>query len=401
MKSKAKIVAHKSECNDVVLYPNGGGELRIKGDYIKNFAKECRYSDCLMPVSYMILDVDIDLYDNIINDAADGEVYVNIRNYNAKESNAIHKDMIKDKFIYFVPSKFNKAVEFDSKSANRKSHFKHLVLGLMKPDQIDRNKTAFNGIWEETATEDLVGMVLESLDTEVKMDELEINTDYETFIMPPVSSVAEAIDYLFNKEPFFETDYQFFMDYDSAYLLNSTGSKRDFSSMPTVSIMVQDIQTKAAYYEGCVRDGDSGSYIIYVNETDINFKMNTMTEKNTNQLVGLQTDEVTKTDVNISSNQVNDNRIAFVSDSGKTSTEIKKNILENTAITMDIVKKNMDASIVTPDKCYVINYPAYKDYNGIYLLQTKTEILAKSGYSYDTTTQMSFVRIAAQDGEEE
>ena len=388
---KSKGVAFKNEVF-MSLRTSDGESSDIDFHYIKAITTDYKFHKNLMPIVYATLDVPSSIYDKIVKNAADGEMYLNVQIYNAKEANAIHTTTIEQTFMYFVPTQYNTSNEF----TNDGTEFKHIVIGMLQAELINMNKKTFNGVWTETNTQELLEMFLAATEERLSMDEIEIEKEYETITIPPQNSMADAIDYLFQTDPFYNENYLFFMDYDTTYLIATNGSEREFSSMPTVNIEVTKSKSRDVYFDGVVKDSDSGTYVLYVNESDVEFSINTTTEKNANQVWGISNVEISKNDINIAAQEPHPAKTVFEPDTAHDLASIKAKILENTSITLNITKLNLDASTITPDKHYNLTHPDYPEYDGTYILKTKNEYISQSGFDFDTVSVLSFERLADQ-----
>lgn len=404
MADSNKIISHRCDIEMMLYTDTAHSEsVSVPVENIKGYVSDYKYDKNYMPTFWVTLDMSVDLYDKFIEGQSDGQVYLHIRNYNALESNAIKKDLVNDIFSYFIPMQYNKSNELANDDVSKKTRIYHITLGLLKKEVYDKFKTTYNSVHPKTTTQDLLDFVMEEANInqeDLVKDEIEVDTEYPTtFTMPPQDSVANAIDYIFKQEPFYGTDFQFFMDIDKTYLLNSTGMVRETSSMPIVRVDISLVNSEELYYDGCGRDTGRGAYVIYVNQNDVEFHINTSEEKNNNELIGTYTGQVAKVAANPAAKNKNPARPKLVSESGIALTSIQKSVMENAIISMVVTKKNMDSAAITPDKCYLVDSPNYEQYNGKYLLEQKQEMLMREGVDFITTTTLRFKRIAAQDAE--
>ncbi len=355
-----------------------------------------------MPVIYVTLDVSTQLYDQIVENATDGKFLLKVYLYNGEDGGiSLQKEIISDQFIYFIPAKYNfsKKVEDPEISEDINSgETKHIVVGLMKAELIMANKKSFNGNYLETDTEELLEEIIKGVPgiSMEDIDELENKKEYDSFIMIPQESVANAINFLFEECPFYNTNYNFFMDFKKSYLVNSMGVPREKLAIHTILFNINSIGYGTETVTGVASDAEGGIHIIYATETDVNYNINTTTEKGINQMVGYFTDEVTKTDLNITvSKESTTNKQAFLQAS-QLGVDIRKQMLDNTSVTLQIYKMNMDPSMITPDKCYQVNDSKYPDYNGRYILLYRKDIYARAGEGFDVSTMIGLQRIADQ-----
>lgn len=389
----SKILSFKAQTT-ASLVTSSGTEYPIKQAYIKSVVTDFRFKDRIMPIISLILDVDDELYNTILDNSVDGTITLRVVNYDAESGTGFQKEIINDNFIYFVPTKYNYSKDIEDVNIDHSQYYEHIVLGLMKANHIYLNKQSFNAVYEETDTEKILAKLTEGLPN-LMQDPLEINTEYESFLLPPQPTRSGAIDYLFNRDPFYNTNYLFFMDLDKTYLLNTSGMARNVSRS-TIIFQIDDINERSAYYTGFSKDLENGTYIVYVNMSNVNVSINTTTEKTYNQTVATYTDEVTVVDSDINRFNKSQSNMQQFTKANEMGTEIRKQLIDNTAVTINLSKMNMDSTLITPDKQYQINYSKYSKYNGNYLLMYKREVIVKAGEAFNTTCILSLQRIADQ-----
>lgn len=393
----ATIQSFKAKCS-MSLVTAAEEEYKISPLYIKNVSTEYLFEDCIMPVLYAVLDVDPKIYERLLDNVKDGNINVRIINFDANTGAGLEKEIVNDQFMYFVPAKYNYEKHIEGESELGPFDTSHIVIGMIKAEQIYINKKSFNGVYTNTSTSSLLERFTEDL-PELIMDELEFDNEYDSFLLPPEETRAQAIDYLFQQDPFYSTSYNFFMDFDKTYLIDTSGKARE-TAKATILFQIQKVDSRSAYYTGISKDVDDGTYIIFVNQSDVNVSINTTTDKKYNQIVSTYTDEVTVTDSNITMySKDTTNKQEFVR-ANEMAAEIRKTVMDNTSVIIQLVKMNMDSTLITPDKQYMINYDEYSSYNGNYLLMYKKEIINQAGEAYDTTTIIGLKRIAGQDEEE-
>ena len=387
------ILSYKADCAATLVTVNGK-EYPFNNAYIKSISTDYDYKNRIMPIVYMILDVDEVLYNTILDNATDGTITLRCVNYDFNSGTGFKKEIINDSFIYFVPTKYNYSMDLEDPNIDSSMYYEHIVLGLIKSTQIYVNKQSFNGVFTETDTEKMLAKFTNGLPN-LMMDELEIKTDYPELLLPPQETRSNAIDYLFNLNPFYKTSYIFFMDFKKTYLLNTSGQARNISKS-TILFQVENVDEKSAYYTGFSKDLENGTYVIYINQANANVSLNTTTDKLYNQFVSTYTDEVTTVDSNIITySKDTSNRQEFTK-ANEMSTEIRKQLLDNTAVVLNLSKMNMDSTLITPDKCFQVNYSKYSSYNGKYLLLYKKELFIRTGDNFDTTCIIGLQRIADQ-----
>ena len=140
---------------------------------------------------------------------------------------------------------------------------------------------------------------------------------------------------------------------------------------------------------------EDNSYVITIDSSRVTIDTNTTKEKSYNKIVGVTTDgKVSQYDINIPKNKYSTEKVKIqrVNNENTRSISAQKNALERTNVMMKIVKTELDGSMITPNKEYIIkNKTENRKYDGRYLLVSKKEILLKqegifiSAMSFDLT----------------
>ena len=387
------ILSYKVRCSMELIETNGE-EIEIPYLYVTGLSTDYRFDANIMPILYIILDVPPDIYQKIIDNSTDGIFHVRVTNFDGNGSAKLEKEIINEQFIYFLPVKYNYEKEINADLGDVTMDTQHIVIGLIKSTMINDNKQSFNGNYVETTTEKMLKEVFTKGLPELVMDDLEIDTEYESLLIPPQESRAKAINYLFELDPFYTSPYIYFMDFEKTYLLNSVNVSVN-KKKETVLFLIENIDETSAYYTGISVEGDTT--IVYVNQATVNISINTTTDKMYNQTIATNTNEVTVVDTNITMYKKDNHSRKSYDNSNEMNTDIRKQIIDNTAVTLNISKMNMDSSVITPDKFFVVKYDAYSSYNGRYILLYKKEIIVQRGEAYDTTTTIGLQRIADQE----
>lgn len=406
--SMSLVTADQTEYPIPVAYINS-----IVTDIKYNFANVHTGKKYIMPVIYVILNVNDVMYNRIIDNVTDGVINLSVSNFDAENTLGLNNTIIDDQFIYFIPSKYNYSKNIDDPNIDEEAQEEHITLGLLKATMIYNNKKSFNLSYvagseeveisgtkleleeeEILDTEKLLEIILKNIGEDIYMDEIEFNKEYEEgLLIPPQGTVAEAIDYIFKLNPFYTTDYLFFMDFEKTYLINTSGMAREVNKS-TIIMSIENIDEKSAYYTGFSKDLDNGTYIVYINESDANVSINTTTDKRYNQSVSTYTDQVTVLDSNISVLKKETSNKQEFTRANEMCAEIRKQYLDNTSVIINITKMNLDSTLITPEKCYVVQHAKYSSYNGIYLLLYKKEIIVRTDDTFNTTTTIGLMKIA-------
>lgn len=361
------------KCKISVSYILNNEETKLNPNFIKYIMIENLYESRYMPVIYVSIAVPNNLYTTILENEKTGKVYLSIYRYNVYSNSSIYRKYIEGQFTYILPSNDpNYAQELSNGNLDIDSYYRVITIGLISMDIMNLAKTSFNGIYGEIDCNTLILKALEGLPAVVKPPIY--NPYYDTLLVPALNSKAKLINFIFDECPFYDTNYMFFMDFNRSYLLDLTGEYCDANDgqYKTVIIDIREVTTAQSYYEGMEIKNDS--YYIYMNPANTIVTENKSTNKTINQLVSIHNDgTIDFADLNINNNDDSTVKQSFIRDGD---IKLYKNMMESNTIVIEIAKDNLDSSVFTPNKEYIVNnYKDFSDYNGKYTLLYKKEII--------------------------
>lgn len=365
-------IAHK--CVISASFILGGEETKLSPSCIKYILVEHLYGKVYMPVIYICLSINGNLYSDMIENEKKAKFYLNIKEYNIYSITSIEKEYIKGQFTYTLPT-YNPdySEDLNPPGSNVDSSYKTLTLALTSMRLLNQAKTSFNGTFGNIDQNTMIGEALSGLN-KVVMKKPRYNAIFETINVPPMPSKTKLLNFIFNKNPFYDTQYMFFMDFDQCYLLDLTGDycPADDGQLGTVSIDIGSVLDSSSYSEGI--SIKNGSYQFYVNPANTNVAPNKITDKISNQVVFVDDDYVEKVDLNVNRNIDSSTKQTFKRGGNA---RLYKNVAEANTVLIELVKDNLDSSIITPNKKYVINsYEDHKEYTGLYTLLYKKDIIS-------------------------
>lgn|SRR5574344_554932 len=352
-----------------------GSATTIKPEYIKYIIIEDMYSDRYMPIIYMSISVADQLYNDIIKNEKSGKIYLNIQKSNNFSTLALAHDDIKDQFTYVVSTSnpnYNESLVADkTKLINS---YKVVTLALMSMKLANAAKTSFNGIFGKIDQSTLIMKIMTNTTGKLIIKKPQYNPTYDTIVIPPLNSRESLIKYLYQKCPFYDTKYVFFMDFNRSYLIDLAGKAIDGADgqLQNVHINIDSAAASNSYTPGIATSGDA--YVLNINPANTNVSLNKGTDKVANQLVFVQDDGDVKS-VNLNVNNAVDSTTKQAFKRGGNAT-LYKNIAESNTIVTEVVKENIDGSIFTPNKGYYVkNQSKYSNYDGNYTLLYKKEVI--------------------------
>jgi len=188
------------------------------------------------------------------------------------------------------------------------------------------------------------------------------------------------------------------MDFDKTYFLSRTAKPIPAGdNKPTTMV----INIKDITQPGSLENGYSitnGSYILTVNAIDTEVKVDNATEKMINSVIAFSDSNETQ---NLS---IDINPTILGSESEKTTylrtlnAALVKNEMQSNAVTISILKQNVDSSIFNPNISYTINnFKDYSKYDGKYYLYYKREIYSQNANDFVITCNVGFKRAGTEE----
>ena len=362
------------KCNVQLSFINNNRESKIDSNFVKYIMIENLYESRYMPVIYVSVAVTNELYTEILTSEKTGKFLLSIERHNVFSSSAISKRYIQGQFTYILPTSNPNYTEELIEEAAADTSYRVITVGLMSMEIMNKVKSSFNGIYGNIDHNTLILKALEGLDMVVKKPLY--NPIFDTIIVPALNSKTKLLQFLYGKCPFYDTNYIFFVDFIKGYLIDLTGEScpANDGTLDTVYIDINEVTTAESYYEGMdIRDG---SYYLYVNPAATNISENKGMDKVSNQYVYVDDDgTVQAVDLDINNNIDSSIKQTFKR-GGQEDSVLEKNIAESNTIVIELVKENIDSTILTPNKEYIINnYADFADYNGKYTLLYKKEVI--------------------------
>lgn len=371
-------------------YVNGNKSEDIDENKIKYLVKECDYESSYMPVIYLGLSVSSELYNKLIKNEKTAKILLIVKKYNSLAENSIEKNSIKGQFSYVISKytpNFRSAISGVGSKTDQEYH-ETIVLALISMDILNKSRKTYQGVYGNSDASTLVVKALNGLKCLTK--NFKYNPTYETLIVPPFDSITKTLSFLFNKGPFYDTRYIFFIDFENAYLTDMTGEKVS-GDETVITFKVKEVTNEAAFFDGNEKMKKSNT--IYVNPVNFSPRENKTINKLTNELVYIDDGgEVSQTSVNTGSGTDNSTtKRTFVRGENPV---IQKNTIESNNMIVEIYKDNIESDIFTPTKQYYMeNYSDYSRYNGKYTMSYKKEIITNDHGNFKISTMIGLRRI--------
>lgn len=351
-----------------LFFDYNGLRERIPSENIVYLLIESDYDNQVLPIIYTTVSVDSNLYSKIIKYKRSARFYLNIKKINKSSNLSVYRDTISGYFSY-IPSTTNPNYTEDL-NVDAGSSYKRIMIGLVSIELTNSLRKTFNNVYSDIYVNDLINIALEG--TKCIRENITYNKFYKSILIPPMASRFKLLNFVFNSDPFYDTRFRYFMDFEKSYLLSNSGNYVDAGDgqFPSIIVDIRSILENEAYYEGI--DIKNNAYYVYINPVNSNVIIDQGLEKVANQIVAVDEDEGVKiTDLNINITDGSDTKQMFVRTDN---IGILKGDIETNTVIVEIVKQNIDGYIFTPNKCiYINNFSEYSKYNGKYIMIYKKE----------------------------
>lgn len=343
---------------------------------------EHMYKGRVMPVIYTSISVNTTLYSKLLDEKDNAKIFLRVQKYDVYSSTSVSKDYIKGQFTYFLPSttpEYSK--DLSEANSNIDSSYTTITIGLLDMDIMNTLRQTFGGIKKNVDQHTLIYEGVKNTNVVMKMPNH--NNTYDNLIIPAISSRKKYLDYLFTIDPFYDTEFIYFIDFDKSYLLDETGGYTDGNDgqLKNVIIDIKSVTNAKAYSEGM--EIKSNAYYFYVNPANVNVSIDMGTEKIANELIASEDSDSISLDLNINRSFDSDTKQTFKRMREGTSV-IYKNAVESAQVVIELIKENIDSRYLTPNKVFTVhNYDNYTIYDGKYILLYKKEVIQSTGMEGD------------------
>lgn len=370
--------------------------LQIESERIKYLIIENMYENVnILPVIYISINVSSDMYSKIVNSNETSKFYLLIKKKDGLSQNSIFNKIIEDKFTYVVSS--TNANYSETLDANAVDAYKGITIGLVSDKMTNELRKSFNGVYQNIDQNTLVKLATKDLNKQV-IAPLKYNKHYKEFVIPPIASRYRLLNFIFDHDPFYDSVFTFFMDFNRTYLIPRNGKAIDSKDGKpnNIIINVKNYTAQEAFDDGYTIENNA--YVLYINGASTNMIINNATSKVTNNIVGYWDSYSSTQNLNIDNNNTAENttKTMFIRSNNAAGL---RNQIESESVVLELLKQNLDGDIFEPNRSYnVSNYGKYTKYNGAYYLVYKREIYTpNSGKEFTISTNVGLKKAAVEE----
>jgi hypothetical protein len=375
-------------------------EVEIDSDQLQYILIDKDFDNLNMPVITLFGSIEKNILDDMIKHSDDNLVTLGIYKYDAtNQSDNITEKYFNDRFIYILNEDLSKTENIDnpdgidSKTGNRQ--YKEVTLFLIQQDAVNNNRQTINGVYHNASMNSLILQSTNYLGN-MLLEPISYDTKFDQVIIPPIDSISNYIRYLNdNLGTFYDSPYRFFIDFDTTYLVSSSGNaiRARNQYIYTIVIDIKEIDVNVSEEAGAYVDLRAGKYTVGIDVSKVEYSKNHVSNKLVNKVTVINSKgDVFQQDIedNQAKNTSTINQIMNISNNDQNTINPIAYSVESANVTITIVKNDLDASLFTLNKQYIINDPLHEEYAGRYILQHVKQLFIKQDGSFIMSTVLQF-----------
>lgn len=375
-------------------------EIIIDSNQLQYIGIDKDFDNINMPVIAVMGSIEKNIIDDMIRNIDNNIVTLGIYRYDVNNQNDnITKKYFHDRFIYIIPDDLSKTAELDYPNGeNKKGLYKDITIWLIHQDSMNNNKKVINGVFKNATTNSLILHSSNYLG-KVLLEPIKYDNKYDQIIIPPQDSISSYIAYLNNTlSVFYDTPYRFFIDFDMTYILSSSGKmvKSKNHDIYTIEINLKNITSSSNEEVGMYINKNKSKYTVNINNSDVEYTKNNITNKLVNKVITIDSEgNVIEKNIDNNKTKVTNtmNQIINISNNDNNAINNITSSIEMNNVMITMTKNDLDASMFTMNKEYIINDPLHEDYSGRYLLCSTKQFFVKQTEYFVMTTVLTFKKI--------
>lgn len=351
------------------------------------------YDKNTMPIIYIKVRISSVLYNQLVLNANTGTISFRLFRYTRDTAASIREIYIEDSFTYIMTSDPNYNESFEQYISNKNTvdtesseTYMEGYIGLLSLNGIENNKMLINDIIKDSNLISIVHKYTNHMNMCIEsFDYIDV---IQQHIIPPMTTIAELLEWLNDNFTFYKTGYRYFRDFNITYLLSMKGDPILTTSnrFGSIVISIRDPLDNLGKTNSMELDNTNHAYIIYIDANDTSIQIDRTTNKRYNSIIGVDTfGNTVQEPLNIPDSPTLTEKVLLERTYPNNLNRIynTKAAIESASVIVSVKKSEIDSTIFTPNKEYQIkHYSDNSEYNGKYILSYKKEILLRQDDGY-------------------
>lgn len=380
-----------------------GVEEPILTEGITSIITNFDYDNHNIPIIYMGVRLETTLYNKMVLNADRGTITLTISKSKDGGNYEVYDNYIKDTFTYTMSDEpdYNSTMEKESGTDNKvMPNYKEGYIALIQQSTTNNNKKVINTIIRNSN----MASIIHKYTSHMKMviEPLHKDKTFKFLVIPPLDSISKLLAFLNKQSVFYRGGYRYFVDLDRTYLLSNEGNPIDARDRTynTIIINITDPAAIESTQTGVITDNENRAYILNVSAHNTNVEENKVNSQIFDSVIGVDsygnTNEI-NLDIFKTQGGTNKVRIERMPSDNMEYADYLKSQVENSSILFNITKTEIDTSLLTPNKEFIVrNYPTLSHYNGRYVLSYKKEVFARQDMNFISSTVFGLRKIKDQ-----
>lgn len=350
--------------------------------YITTMIIDRDYDNNNMPVIYLAATFKKTLLDQMTEDE-NGVMIVSIYKFDTDSEDNIKTLYIRQRCLYFSGWESNYLADMDyNESVDTDEMTAFVRMYLVPIESVNKNRQLNTGIINNSTVLNVLAKYTSTLGN-IIIEPPTYNEVLNQVLIPNTSTISAFLKFINeNICAIYSTPMRFFMDFDMAYILSSSGNPIKSKNEP-ISTIYLDIKnvSEEDVLEDCFKvDKSNNQYKITLSVGEAKLITNKVMKNICNSITTVSSDGSTRT-LNITDN-ANSNlktKIINVPNNNMNYTSNIQAELKGSLASVVVNKNDMDGEVFTPNKEYIIhNIPNMSKYDGRFLLKQKQEVFVKA-----------------------
>lgn len=355
-----------------------------------------------MPTIFINTSIDKNMMDKMIDGQDTDTIFLSISKYNVDDPIATEVSYINKRFIYFIntdDTNYTKNYDYDDEQDKERTDiFMKTTIGLMDYEAITNNQKVNYGVFNGSIVDGIKINTFKNIDVVHRytkhmkiliepMDPKDINEMQLT----PVPTVSKILSQMDDFKSFYDTPYRFFIDFDKAYLISSSGEPIPAIDDNITTIICNIIDAEVPEDQGFAIYNNA--YVFNVNSKFTSFESDRTTGKisgNINTVTGigeLSDDNVLKNTPGNSNIGLKTSELIRIKNSNEKKTTTITSNIDTNLFKLVIKKAHVDTSIFKINKeFFVNNHSSKSEFDGKYIISRLQEY-----YSFEENELTSMV----------
>lgn len=370
--------------------------IEIQNECINALMIDNNYDTHNRPIIYVSLNLKPSIYNKMAMNNENDNAMINLRitKVNKNGGSSLNKNYIYDLFTYIMKSDPDYSKDLRSKDDSSETSYKPGIIALTRKESMDNIKCLHSGIIKNSN----MASIIHKYTSYKKMviEPLVSNDIIDYIIIPPIESLTDLLMFLNEYEALYNKQYIYFEDFDITYLLSGSGNSiHGTDKFDTVIISIDGITDPNTLEPGVIEDYGSKCYRLYISAGSTSLTVDKVKNIEYDSIVGISsTGETYMVPLSNKSENTNKKLIQRIYNDNTRYIDNLKDKMDSTAIYLQLSKEEIDSSIFTPNKEYLIsNYDGLSTYDGRYVLSYKKDVLIKQDVQFISNTVLGFRKV--------